>query len=59
MFSEICKKMLSGPTGPEAEQNSNGPENGTLMTPETNISHSTAQNVLMTFTKASELEDMC
>lgn len=59
MFSEICKKMLSGPTGPEAEQNSNGPEKGTLMTPETNNSHSTAQNVLMTSTKASELEDMC
>ncbi|XP_030273980.1 uncharacterized protein LOC115582264 isoform X1 [Sparus aurata] len=40
---KICKKMLSGPTEPEAEQNSNGPEKETLMTPETNNSHSTAQ----------------
>ncbi|KAM8773168.1 butyrophilin-like protein 3 isoform 1-T1 [Acanthopagrus schlegelii] len=53
------KKKLSGPTGPEAEQNSNGPEKGTLMTPETNNSHSTAQNGLMTLTTVSELEDMC
>ena len=58
MFSEK-KKKLSGPTGPEAEQNSNGLEMGTLMTPETNNSHSTAQNGLMTFTTVSELEDMC
>ncbi|XP_036944960.1 uncharacterized protein LOC119014053 isoform X2 [Acanthopagrus latus] len=53
------KKKLSGPTGPEAEQNSNGLEMGTLMTPETNNSHSTAQNGLMTLTTVSELEDMC
>ncbi|KAM8772595.1 uncharacterized protein AB9X84_010679 isoform 1-T1 [Acanthopagrus schlegelii] len=53
------KKKLSGPTGPEAEQNSNGLEKGTLMTPETNNSHSTAQNGLMTLTTVSELEDMC
>ena len=59
MFSEICKKMLSGPTGPEAEQNSDGPDEGPLKTPETNNSHSAAQNVLLTFTKASEPEDMC
>ena len=58
MFSEK-KKKLSGPTGPEAEQNSNGLEMGTLMTPETNNSHSTAQNGLMTLTTVSELEDMC
>ncbi|KAM8772598.1 uncharacterized protein AB9X84_010702 [Acanthopagrus schlegelii] len=53
------KKKLSGPTGPEAEQNSNSLEKGTLMTPETNNSHSTAQNGLMTLTTVSELEDMC